>query len=189
MFTDGAGHAGFSLTDTGRTALYRNGELVDETDYDGYGEFTVPSGSASYRLETSATRSNSDLSTRVEAAWTFQSGHVNGDNWVSLPVAAVRFAPKLDSGNAAAANRSFDIPVTVEYQQGVSGLRVKQLTVEVSYDDGQTWRAASVRAGKQGWVATVKHPKGAGYVSLRAKATDTAGNTVTQSIIHAYKLK
>ncbi len=189
-FSDAAGHAGFSYADTaGRTALYRNGKLVDETEYPGYGEFIVPPGSANYRLETSATRSNSDLSTRVDAAWTFQSGHVNGDDWVSLPVAAVRFTPKLSGGSSAPANRLFEIPVTVEYQRGVSGLRVKQLTVEVSYDDGRTWQAASVRAGKQGWIARVKHPKGSGYVSLRAKATDTAGNTVTQSIIHAYQLK
>ncbi len=105
-------------------------------------------------------------------------------------MATVRFAPKLDVGSAAPAGRPFDIPVTVDHQQGASGVRVgATLTVEVSYDDGRTWRTAKLRTGKQGWVATVNHPRGSGYVSLRAKATDTGGNTVTQSVIHAYRLK
>jgi hypothetical protein len=33
----------------------------------------------------------------------------------------------------------------------------------------------------------VRHPAGSGYVSLRATASDTNGNTVTQTIVHAYR--
>jgi hypothetical protein len=60
----------------------------------------------------------------------------------------------------------------------------------VSYDDGGTWQTAPVRRGDDGqWLASVRHPAGATFVSLRATATDGAGNTVDQTIIHGYRLR
>ncbi|MGW0436327.1 S8 family serine peptidase [Micromonospora sp. NPDC003197] len=188
LFSDNAGHLGDSLTDAGRTALYRNGKLVGENTEPGYGWFEVPPGRASFRLETSATRSVSELGTRVEAVWTFRSGHVAGDEPARLPAMAVRYAPRLDATNAAPAGQAFDIPVTVVHQPGIPAGSVRSLTVEVSYDDGKTWQKAKVRSSGKGWVASVRHPAQPGYVSLRAKAVDSAGNTVTQSVIRAYKL-
>ncbi|MET8118765.1 S8 family serine peptidase [Micromonospora sp. NPDC005291] len=189
MFSDAAGHPGGSLTDTERTALWRNGKLVGESEYAGYGEFAVPPGVADYRLSTSATRSFTDLSTEVESNWTFRSRHAAGDVPARLPLMAVRFAPPLRVDNSAPAGQSFVIPVRVEPQPGAPAARVKKLTVDVSYDGGKTWRAAQVRNGGHGWTATVRHPAGPGYASLRATARDAAGNTVTQRIIQAYRLR
>ncbi|MEV1285734.1 S8 family serine peptidase [Micromonospora sp. NPDC049679] len=189
LFGDSFGHIGASLTDTARTALYRNGRLVEENDEAGWGRFTVPPQRASYRLETRVTRSVSDLATEVSGAWMFPSAHVDGEAPAKLPVMAVRFAPGLDVRNAAPAGRAFDIPVTVQRQPGAPPAGVRKLTVEVSYDDGKTWQVAKVRAVRHGWVATVQHPGGGGYASLRASAVDRAGNTVTQRVIRAYRLK
>ncbi|RKR88471.1 subtilase family protein [Micromonospora pisi] len=189
IFSDAAGNPGGSLTETARTALYRNGKLVDEVPNPGWGRFDVPAGKADYRLTVSATRNVADLATSTEVAWTFRSGEGPVDEIAKLPAMAIRYAPKLDAGNAAPDGREFDIPVTVARQPGAPSAQVRQLTVEVSYDDGRTWRNASVKAGKSGWTASVRHPNGAAYVSLRAKATDSAGNTVTQKVIRAYKLK
>ncbi|MEH1123499.1 S8 family serine peptidase [Micromonospora sp. CPCC 206061] len=187
LYGDRAGHGGYSLTDTSRTALYRNGKLVGENECSACGEFEVPAGRASYRLEVADTRSVGDLTTAVSAAWTFKSAHVGEEEVASLPISVVRFAPKLDEANAAPSGGAFEIPVTVERQARTPG--VSRLAVEVSYDDGKTWRTAKLRKTGAGWVATVSHPSGAGFVSLRAKATDTGGNTVTQTIVHAYRLK
>jgi hypothetical protein len=33
------------------------------------------------------------------------------------------------------------------------------------------------------------HPATPGFVSLRATAVDTAGNSVTQTVIHAYQIR
>ncbi|MEV4385737.1 S8 family serine peptidase [Micromonospora sp. NPDC049580] len=186
---DADGHAGRSITDAGRTALYRNGVLVDELTEPGYGQFTVPPGVADYRLEVSTKRSFTDLSTEVGAAWTFRSGHVPGDDYRPLPVSAIRFTPALDRNNAAAAGRSLVIPVQVQPQPGAPGSRVTGLRVDVSYDGGRTWRPARVRHGGHGWTATVRHPAAPGHVSLRATARDAAGNTVTERIIQAYRLR
>ncbi|MET8279290.1 S8 family serine peptidase [Micromonospora sp. NPDC005174] len=186
---DADGHAGGSVVDSARTALYRDGVLVQELPEAGYGQFTVPPGAAGYRLEVSAKRSFTDLSTEVGAAWTFRSGHVPGDDYRYLPLSAIRFTPPLDDDNAASAAASLVIPVQVQRQPGAPGSRVTALSVDVSYDGGRTWQPARVRNGGHGWTATVRHPAGPGYASLRATARDAAGNTVTERIIQAYRLR
>ncbi|GAB3954000.1 S8 family serine peptidase [Micromonospora vulcania] len=189
LHSDAEGHAGGSVADSARTALYRNGVLVGEVPEPGYGQFAVPPGAAGYRLEVSAKRSFIDLSTDVSTVWTFRSRHAPGDDYRPLPVSAIRFTPPLDRDNAAPAGRSLVIPVQVQRQPGVSASRVTGLTVDVSYDGGQSWQPAQVRHGGHGWTATVRHPSGSGYASLRATARDADGNTVTQRIIQAYRLR
>ncbi|WP_199714743.1 S8 family serine peptidase [Micromonospora radicis] len=189
MHSDAAGHPGGSLADVSRTALYRNGKLVGEGPEHGWGQFEVPAGKATYRLETSAKRSFTDLGTEVATTWTFRSRQVRGDEPVRLPVGLIRFAPRLDANNAAPAGRSFVIPVQVQRQSGASAGRTRSLTVEVSYDGGRTWQRAKVKKVGSGWQATVRHPRGAGHVSLRASAEDSTGSTVTQRTIQAYRLR
>ncbi|WP_243710347.1 S8 family serine peptidase [Micromonospora sp. KC213] len=190
MFSDAAGHPGHSVTDRGRTALWRNGKLVGETDGAGYGEFEVPAAAADYKLTVSATRSLSDLGTEVESTWTFRSKHATGQNPLALPVSAIGFRPRLAADNSAPAGRSLTIPVDVRRQDGAGTARVKSLTVDASFDGGKTWvKAGVMQVPRHGWAAVVKHPAAAGHVSLRATAQDTDGNTVTTRIIQAYRLK
>ncbi|MEW2440841.1 S8 family serine peptidase [Micromonospora marina] len=189
VHSDAAGHPGGSLNDTEQTRLFRNGKLVGESPYPGYGEFTVPPGTANYRLETSATRGFTDLSTEVSATWTFRSKRVPGDVPARLPAMAVRFTPPLAVDSSAPAGRTFTVPVTVQRQPGAPSGRVVALAVDVSYDGGKTWRKAALKKQGGGWTATVRHPAGPGYASLRATARDDAGNTVTQRIIQAYRLR
>jgi hypothetical protein len=64
---------------------------------------------------------------------------------------------------------------------------LRQLVVQVSTDDGATWRKArTVAAGQNRWVAVVEQPEGTRYVSLRAEAVDSKGNGVEQTVIRAY---
>jgi hypothetical protein len=77
------------------------------------------------------------------------------------------------------------VPITVQQQGTGTGTIPKTLTVEASFDGGQTWSPATVVANV---FAVVQHPNDATTVSLRAKATDRAGNTVEQTILNAYKL-
>ncbi|MFC0006933.1 S8 family serine peptidase [Micromonospora siamensis] len=189
VHTDAAGHPGGSLNDTARTALYRNGKLLAESDSAGYAEFTVPPGAADYKVVTSARRGFTDLSSEVGAAWTFRSRHVAGKDWVRLPAMAVRFTPPLRIDNSAPKGRPYVIPVAVQRQPGAPTAKLTALTVDVSYDGGKRWQPARVRHTPLGWVAVVRHPDRAGYVSLRAEARDAAGSTVTERIIGAYRLR
>jgi subtilisin family serine protease len=183
-------HIGFSATDTGSTTLHRDGELIGESPEPGYGLFRVPAGEGTYRLATSATRSVAELSTRVDVAWTFRSGHADGDGDepVALPIMGIRFAPRLDDHNRAPSGRRFSFPVEVRRRADAELGTLSSLTVDVSYDDGRTWRRAPLVGSGDERTVDVRHPRGAGYVSLRACATDSAGNRVEQTIIHAYAL-
>ncbi|MET8912216.1 S8 family serine peptidase [Micromonospora sp. NPDC004551] len=185
---DAAGHPSISRTTSARTALYRNGKLVGETTEAGYGSFPVAPDPGSYLLETRATRTFTDLSTEVSASWTFESGHADGGTPVRLPLMVVRFEPRLDGGEAVAAGQTLDLPVRVERQPGSPRADVAALTVQVSYDGGANWQDAPLSATPDGWTARVRHDV-PGHVSLRASATDTAGGTVTEQIINAYRVR
>jgi hypothetical protein len=164
--------------------VYRNGVKLDEAS-DRTGVFTLPAEPADYRVEATVDRAAPvALSTRSSVAWTFRSGHVDGTTPQRLPVSVVRFTPALDANNAAPAGRAFTIPVTLQPQ---TDSQAGRLSVEASYDDGATWRPATLRRTGSGWTAEVRHPRGTGFVSLRATATDQRGNTVTQTLTRAYR--
>jgi hypothetical protein len=167
-------------------SLYREGVLVGEVP-SFEGSFAVPPGEAGYRLRYEASRGKpADLATHTTVDWTFRSGTTGGKRY--LPVSVVRLTPTVDSENTARAGVTARVPVCVHRQASSGAGPVRSLTVDVSYDDGQRWQAASVvRAGDCGLV-TLHHPVGDGYVSLRAVATDKAGNTVTQTQLRAYRL-
>jgi hypothetical protein len=124
----------------------------------------------------------------VNVAWTFRSRHVPGNTPQALPLSAVRFAPPVNRDNTAPAGTVLAIPLTVQRQPGSLAGRARTLTVEVSYDDGATWSDADVRRHGQHGVASLRHPAGAGFVSLRASSTDETGNTVSQTVIRAYRI-
>jgi len=182
LFNDAVDRDVASLIPEASISVFRDGELILEAP-DLFAEVDVPPAEAAYRVEVEAVRDERfPLSTRASLAWTFRSGHVDDTTEVPLPVSVVRFTPKLDEHNTAPAGRAFPVPLQVTSQGGAGPL--VDLTVEVSYDDGQTWQAVPVRAGR---LVVLHHPAGDGFVSLRASGTDADGNTVEQTIIRAYR--
>ena len=102
---------------------------------------------------------------------------------------AIRFSPDLDITGTAPAGRTLALPISLDRQVGAAPGKTRSLTVEASFDDGKTWhRLVAVRIGEKA-VAVVQNPRGTGFVSLRASAVDTAGNTVRETIIRAYRYK
>jgi hypothetical protein len=171
-----------------RLTLDRDGQRIVDAPAPGV-RVNVPPGEAAYRLGVEMTRGEPNLlSTKVSAVWTFRSGNVAGDKPAPLPVSAVRFRPPLDAQNTAPAGQSFAVPFEVQRHPGSAAGTVRTLTVEASYDDGATWQDVRVTRDGQCGTAFLEHPGGAGFVSLRANATDTAGNTVSQTVIRAYRI-
>jgi hypothetical protein len=189
---DAGGHLGSTAFTRARTTLYRDGVLVDENPYDpGSGYFYVPPEPAAYRLEIAGTRLDPDarISTQLTAAWTFRSENMPDPVAKPVSMLGVRFTPLLDLYNRAPAGIPYVIPVVVEHQPGAATADLTTLNMDVSYDDGKTWRAASLTKTNERWFASVRHPASSGFVSLRAKAADASGNTVEETIIRAYEIK
>lgn len=106
-----------------------------------------------------------------------------------MSLMSLRFLPGLDLNNAAP-NCLFWVPLVVTHQDGSKGLR--DLSVEVSYDDGKSWRKVpALPTGQDRWLLPLSRPSGgsnskAPHVSLRASATDRSGNTAEYSVLRAY---
>ncbi|WP_132194825.1 MULTISPECIES: hypothetical protein [Kribbella] len=179
---------GQSAVDSARTVLSRDGTVVCESASQGLCVVGGAPVAGRYRMETEATRSLTDVSTKVGLVWTWTSDGSGGDRPASLPVRVVRFTPTLDEANSAPGDRTAIVPVQVLANPGAPAAKVTSLTVEVSYDDGKTWRREQVRGHGGDGVIVLRHPTG-GYVSLRAKAVDSSGSTVEQTIIRAYRLR
>lgn len=182
---------------TASARLYRDGELVgelnqpwpDELDFDNFTNFwTVPAGQANYRLDVTASRNllwHGQRSRNIAASWTFRSGHT--DTTTSVPLTVVRFQPPTNEYGVAPAGARFTVPFVVQ-QQGIRKPGARRLTVEASYDEGATWTRVPVTLRGTNGMAKLTHPAGAGWVSLRARGTDAAGNTVNQTITWAYQI-
>ena len=77
------------------------------------------------------------------------------------------------------------------YHQDPSAPPVTSLKLWTSTDGGTTWQPARVSGGRDGtFTAAYAVPASgtSGYVSIKAEATDAAGNDITQTITDAYAI-
>ncbi|WP_158852419.1 S8 family serine peptidase [Saccharothrix deserti] len=185
LINDRDGNLGRGGHESARTSVYRDGRLVGQIR-DQWGEFTVPPGEADYRVEHDVVRdaTANELTTRVSGAWTFRTDTLPDGHGRRLPLSVVRFTPQLDAAGGAPAGRVLSVPLTVEQQDGADNGEVSRIRVDVSFDDGKTWRRVPVAGG----AALVRHPNSAGYASLRASGSDSDGNTFEHTVIRAYKI-
>ncbi|GAA0287451.1 S8 family serine peptidase [Streptomyces turgidiscabies] len=187
LFGDGAGHWGISDYTSVSGRLEADGkEIADEygiSPTDDVTEYKVPAKDTTYKLTVDNSRDPAvyPVSTRVQAEWTFRSATTPEDENTRLPLSVVRFSPELSLSSTAKAGKRFTVPFTVE--GAAAGQRPAELAFEVSYDDGATWQHAKAVGGTH---LALTHPAAAGSVSLRAKLTDRAGNTLVQTIERAY---
>ncbi|MFE1199868.1 S8 family serine peptidase [Streptomyces olivaceoviridis] len=188
VFSDGQGHRAATFTTSARTIVTADGStLIDEQ--------TEPCGVVSglsdrettYRIKTDLTRDPalSHVTTRVVADWTFSSRRPVRDVEEDLPLSTVRFTPHLTASSTAKPGSALRVPLTVE--GAAAGGKLARLSVQVSYDGGDTWRPARVQVGK-GMSIVLHHPRDAASVSLRSVVQDKAGNVSRQSIYSAYRL-
>ncbi len=171
-------------------ALYRNGvplPVNDERDFPD--PIEVPPGPALYRYELTASRSPevSRLSSRVTAAWTFTSQHTESLERLPLPV--IRFEPALDEQNRARRELPLVLPVAIVRPPGAPEPPIAHVAIEVSFDDGATWKSVPGIRLHDRWFGVVLHPPGAAFASLRGSASDLRVNRVEQTILRAYELK
>jgi len=185
-YGDGNAHDGYVVT-TGRTRLYRDGELVGEVPSGEGASFEVPPELASYRAEIDSAQSLFELTTQQRIVWTFQSETASADELLALPLLSVRFDASLDDF-ARAPRGHFCLPFRIAQLGRERATGVSVDAVEFSSDDGASWAPARVEGHGDAWNAYLDHPASGDYISLRVSARDGAGNAVEQTLIRAYGL-
>ncbi|MFX4290831.1 S8 family serine peptidase [Streptomyces bohaiensis] len=181
-FADGAGRVGEALAE-GTTTFYRDGEILSELDRQAeFVETRIPAGEAEYRLVSTAERGHlgyTATSTRVTVDYTFTAAPSEDFEQITGPL-AVRYSPDLALDSTAPAKKKLTVPLTV------TGGDAAHLTVEASFDHGETWEQLKVHTKDTGQLVYVHNPAAGGSVSLRATAEDADGNRSVQTIIDAY---
>ncbi|WP_329505168.1 S8 family serine peptidase [Streptomyces chiangmaiensis] len=187
----GGGVGVSSANDTAKAELYRNGERIATSDNGAWGDFEVPAGDAAYRLDLTTGRTSDDwrFGTDTHTSWTFRSD--TAAETTLLPLLQLDYDAPVDAQNAVGQARPHTVGMTVRMQDGMAAPRGVKLKVEASYDDGQTWATTRTapRDGVGQFAATVERPSnvhGDAYVTLRVTATDSAGNSVQQTVERAY---
>ncbi len=112
----------------------------------------------------------------------------------AVPMPYLRYDLGLDLDNALRAGRSQRVTITAYHDQLVAPApRFSSLDVWVSFDKGQNWTKERARHDGDGkFTVDVKVPKldrTNGRISIRASTTDTAGNSIEQTVIGAAGLK
>ncbi|KAB8193274.1 S8 family serine peptidase [Nonomuraea phyllanthi] len=164
--------------------LYQGDTLLWQTNYLPSGSGTLPPEKGTYRIEYDVTNEAgwAKLSTRTKAAWTFTSERADGTTVVPLLLAT--FDAPVDLKNQARSSRKLGL--SLYQQEGAEQSAIKDVSLEVSYDDGATWTKARLRdRGERSYEATIGRSP-SGFVSLRLNASDVNGNTLSQEVIRAY---
>ncbi|AWW35814.1 hypothetical protein DN051_03410 [Streptomyces cadmiisoli] len=182
----GRNHAGTlgPGTTTQAIEVRRDGTLLNRAEGN-WLDAELPASTGHYRLVTTTERTEGhpySIATRTE--WGFSSSAPQAGTKQALPLVQLDYA--LPTSADGSARRDAELVVTPSHIKGVSSARVGTDTVELSYDDGRTWHRAELRDAEDGAVRVeLDAPRRAGFLSLRVRASDTKGNTVTQTVIRA----
>ncbi|MFE1951738.1 S8 family serine peptidase [Streptomyces sp. NPDC059524] len=130
------------------------------------------------------------LGTTGHTEWTVRSARPADDEWHFLPMINLGFDVDTDLTGKVRAGASLPVGLYAEYIKGATGTgTLGGGRLEVSYDDGKTWKSVALDGTGASWTGELRIPEDAASVSLRASAHDDKGATVTQEIVRAIGVK
>jgi hypothetical protein len=140
------------------------------------------------------------MSTSSRTVWTWpsarQAGAVLPAGWICpdtkacavQPMMTLQYAvPGLGLGESAAPGRQV-LDFTAGHLQLAPAAAIKDAALQVSQDGGKTWRPVTVTPSGPGSFRASFSDRRAGAVSLRVTASDSAGGTIRETILSAYKV-
>ncbi len=202
QLVDADGHAGFQPSPpTGSTVtalrLLRNGTLIGSSDRPFF-SVEVPGELSEYRFEMEVDNSKAPwatMSPRTKTAWTFTSQGASEPGLQVIPLLVLDYDLDVDLLNVARVKggRAGDVTLRVRHDRGAADIPITGLRIVVSFDDGQTWQDVKKLRDLgdgvfQASLGKVKADNPTGFVSLRTRAEDAAGNAIEQEIIRAFAL-
>ncbi|MGW0991957.1 S8 family serine peptidase [Streptomyces sp. NPDC002523] len=196
----GPDHTGFGdaySPDSGMTqksGVYLDGTLVDRvrTGSASY-VWTAPADEHTYKVvtDTALDAGTWQPASKGHSEWTFRSAATPQDRWTYLPLINLSYDIDTDLAGKVPAGKRIPVGLGAEYVAKASGTgTLGGGKLEVSYDEGKTWQAVALTAGRgASWSGTLTVPGDATSVSLRASAQDDKGGSVKQEIIRAVAVK
>ena len=172
---------------TQQLSLYQGDNLVGQEQRDQLNVTGLKPERLPYRLVAENTRGTypNPYSTVTRTEWGFTSGATEE----ASPASLIQLDYGVDTDVTGRAGRHAELTVSPKWSEDSSAGGIGTPSVEISYDDGKTWRRASVRRTPAGWATRLDAPRSAAFVSLRTRADDGSGNTIDQNITRAFGLK
>ena len=172
-------------------SLYQGAELVAKNVGSFVNVRELAAAKLPYRLvtTTSQTPEMGGLSTSTTTQWNFTSARPESQGTAAaLPMTQLDYA--ITANAKGVVKNESTVRITPQKLTGATGGSLGKPTVALSYDDGKTWRSATVTAGPNGsWTVTVEALLHTKYVSIRTDLADSKGNSVSQTIIRAFGVK
>ncbi|WP_330340304.1 S8 family serine peptidase [Streptomyces sp. NBC_00557] len=175
---------GSGMTQT--TAVYLDGTLVGQGAGSAAYVWDAPADAHTYKAvtDTALDAARWPLATRGHSEWTFRSAAAPEDHWTSLPLINLAYALGTDLAGAVRGGSRIPVGLSASYVAGAQHTgTLGGGRLEVSYDDGGTWTSVPLTGAGASWHGTLRVPRGAASVSLRASAHDDQGGSVTQEIV------
>ncbi|MFF3023730.1 S8 family serine peptidase [Gottfriedia sp. NPDC057948] len=187
------GHAGFFGNGGTHSKLYQGSSLIAEKDSESvivYYSNLIPKERKQYTMISDSKRDPNvwSKSTQTHTEWTFWSEY--SENKPILPMLDLHFDVKTDLAGNVPAARSTKLKLSATHLPNAVGAgTIEGATLEVSFDEGKTWKQTNLNREGEDWVADIKLPNNpGGSASLRASAWDDVGNSIKQDVIKAFGL-
>ncbi|MFF1966591.1 S8 family serine peptidase [Streptomyces sp. NPDC058232] len=147
-----------------------------------------------YVLETARGKWANPYSTSTKTMWDFTSVAGAQYEGLALPLIQLDYAVDTDSDGRARRNASLTVtashPTSPDPDQELPPTSsIKTVGLELSYDDGKTWRKVTLARFGDGWRTVLDAPRNASYVTVRATAADDRGDAVHQTVTRAFGLR
>ncbi|WHY72044.1 S8 family serine peptidase [Fictibacillus enclensis] len=193
----GEGHTGSDLgeepNNTQTLKLYQGDTLVENrTGQAIYSFKNYPAANTQYKLVSDATRDAKrwHTSTSTHTEWTFWS-KAQPEGRYNLPLLSLDYNLDTDMNGDAIAGKTTKLVLSVvQIKNAIGNGKIQGASLDVSFNEGRTWKNVKVVRDGDSWTAAIKNPKKAGgSVSLSANAWDDAGNKINQDIIKAYGVR
>ncbi|MEE6449259.1 S8 family serine peptidase [Gottfriedia acidiceleris] len=188
------GHAGFFGNGGTHSKLYQGSSLISEKDNEALIVFAsnlIPKERKQYTMISDSKRDPNrwSKSPQTHTEWTFWSEY--SEKKTTLPMLDLHFDVKTDLAGDVPAASSTKLKLSATHlPDAVLAGKIEGATLEVSFDEGKTWKQTNLTREGEDWFADLKLPNNpGGSVSLRASAWDDVGNSIKQDVIKAFGLK
>ncbi|MFE0359089.1 S8 family serine peptidase [Streptomyces nigra] len=183
----GSAHSGDTRWMSRSFALYQGDKLLTQNGpRPDFGVGDLAPQRLPYRL-VATTKGNTELtpySTTTRTEWSFLSGEADNQ---AIPLAQLDYETELNLAGRAGHSSVLAVkPVVVGSDAAADA--VASLTLEVSYDDGASWRPQALTKTDGTWRTRLHAPARAEYVSIRVVAEQRNGGGVSQTVTRAFGL-